>query len=366
MPLSNKPWSFLAYIAGDNNLSDAGIEDIRELCLTGSNAKVHAAVQIDTHGEHDGSIRYQINEKEDGETEAFRTVIARLRESDSGNPRVLKNFLKWGITRYPADHRLVVIWNHGSGFRAVRRDIAYDDFGSSLDMPEIISAFEKAKIGPTGKIAVLGFDACLMNMLEIAHHFQDQAEVLVGSQQTEPGDGWPYDKVLAAMHENPTPEALGKRIVEAYIEDYAAHDVPNITQSAIVLEQTSAAVEALGRLGARLATALADPKLRHAIRAARLSVQSYEYADYVDLVHLAMLLRETAALAAEADAVIQTVSECVIANGKIGPDVENSHGLSVWFPTSTSQYSQYRAKYLMLKCNKPSSGWVTFLDAYFQ
>ena len=30
--LPEKPWAMLAYIAGDNNLSDAGLEDIQEMC----------------------------------------------------------------------------------------------------------------------------------------------------------------------------------------------------------------------------------------------------------------------------------------------------------------------------------------------
>jgi hypothetical protein len=58
---------------------------------------VHAAVQIDTYGEHDGSIRYEISER-DWQGEAHRgVVIQRLKESDSGNPRVLRNFTRLGI-----------------------------------------------------------------------------------------------------------------------------------------------------------------------------------------------------------------------------------------------------------------------------
>ena len=90
-PTTN-PWSFLAYIAADNNLSDAGLQDIEELCAVGTNDRTYAAVQIDTYGEHTGSIRYEISPK-DWEGVAHRTVISRLKEQDSGNPRVLKNFV---------------------------------------------------------------------------------------------------------------------------------------------------------------------------------------------------------------------------------------------------------------------------------
>lgn len=360
---TTKPWAFLAYIAGDNNLSDAGLEDIEELCKTGASEQVHAAVQIDTYGEHDGSIRYEISEK-DWQGDAHRVVIQRLAESDSGNPRVLRNFLAWGFQRYSAEKYLAVVWNHGSGFRSVRRDIGYDDFGSSMDMPEVLEALKRAGVSREKKLAVLGFDACLMNMVEIAHHFAEHAEVLVGSQQTEPGDGWPYDVVLSRMHDNPNPAALGRAIVDAYITDYKENAVVDVTQSAIDLAQTEAVVQALSALGDVLAGLL--PEARAALRSARLDVQSYEYADYVDLVHFADLLREKLPAASSAASTLRTAAlASVLANGHYGENVRNSNGLSVWFPTNQQQYGDYRAKYLQLRCNANSSGWVRFLDGYY-
>jgi hypothetical protein len=50
------------------------------------------------------------------------------------------------------------------------RDIAYYDYGSSLEMTELKSAFTRAGFGKKSKLAILGFEAGLMNMLEIAHH----------------------------------------------------------------------------------------------------------------------------------------------------------------------------------------------------
>ena len=203
--LPPKKWAMLAYIAGDNDLSDNGLEDIQEMCVEGASRVAHVGVQIDTRGEHEGAIRYEISEP-DPTGSAHRVVIQRLGEPDSGNPGVLFAFLKWGFTRYPARNRLAVVWNHGAGFRTARRDIAYDDYGSSLDMVELQRALRRAGLGGRNKLSLLGFDACLMNMLEIAYQLRNETELIVGSQQTEPGDGWPYDKVLHAMNRGPTPE----------------------------------------------------------------------------------------------------------------------------------------------------------------
>lgn len=359
-----KDWGFLVYIAGDNNLSDAGLEDLQELCNEGASDQVHVGVEIDTYGEHTGSIRYEITEP-DWTGMAHRTVIERLPEKDSGDPKTLRSFLKWGLKRYPARNYIVVVWNHGAGFRSVRRDIGYDDFGSSLDMPEIEDAFTRSGIGPEDKVTVLGFDACLMNMIEIANHFQDQVKILVGSQQTEPGDGWPYDKVLKAIKGSPNPTDLAKKIVSTYIEDYEELGVYNITQSAIDISKTDPAVKALSNLGDLLAQGI--DAYGEKMRKIRLLAQTFEMADYVDLIHLAKLISERIkdeSITHAAKEVAKTASACIIASDKLGHAVGNTHGLSVWFPAYGSLYYNYRAKYLALKCNVQGSGWVKFLDAY--
>jgi hypothetical protein len=359
-----KLWSLLVYIAGDNNLSDAGLEDILELCAVGASAQVHVGVEIDTYGEHTGSLRYEITEP-DWESQAHRTVIQRLPEKDTGDPETLRSFLEWGLGRFPAHNHLVVVWNHGAGFRSVRRDIGYDDFGSSLDMPEIEDAFRKAGFGPKNKIAVLGFDACLMNLVEIAHHFKDQVEFIVGSQQTEPGDGWPYDEVLKLSNAGPSTEELAKKIVRAYMKSYQAKGVFNVTQSAIACSKTEPVVKALSNLGHLLVERIDGYKREIAL--ARLQAQTFEMADYVDLIHLMHLLGKDVPDTGIAEAgknVVKAARSCILSSQTLGYTVAEAQGLSVWFPAYESIYSNYRAKYTALKFARDYPGWISFLDAY--
>jgi len=359
-----KPWALLAYIAGDNNLSDAGLADIVELCEVGASPRVHVAVEIDTYGEYTGSLRYEITEP-DWSGKAHRIVIERIPEKDTGDPEALRSFLDWGLMRYPADNYLVVVWNHGTGFRAIRRDIGYDDFGSSLDMPEIEEAMRRAGIGDKLRIRILGFDACLMNMVEIAHHFASQVDIIVGSQQTEPGDGWPYDEVLKAVKDAGDEFDLARRIVNAYIEDYRKLGIYDVTHSAVECARTEAVIKALGDLGDLLAYRL-DAYYRD-IRRLRLEAQTFEMADYVDLIHLAQLLGRglpDGAIRKAADDVIKHARACIIASSSLGQGVANANGLSVWFPASASVYQNYRGKYLALKFAASHRGWIHFLDAY--
>lgn len=368
--LPRKPWSLLAYIAGDNNLSEFGLSDIREMCEEGSSRRVHVGVQIDTAGEHDGVVRYEITEPDPTGT-SHRMVIERLRESDSGAPETLLGFLKWGLARYPASRAVVVVWNHGSGFRGAweppRRDIAYDDAGTSLDLPEIRAVLGKAGFGQRRKLAVLGFDACLMSMLEIAHHLRDHVEVLVGSQQTEPGEGWPYAGVLSSVKQSGTAAQLGRRIVSVYIQDYRGKMEQNVTQSAIETARAGAALNALGGLGSALA-AQGAAQLQ-AVTALRPRLQAFESSpDYVDAVHFGQLLAKAgrgSAVRGAAGRLVDATKRCVIAAGRFGSSVRNANGASIWFPYDRSQYLKYRPAYLALGLPGAASGWVGFLDRYF-
>jgi hypothetical protein len=360
-----KRWSILAYIAGDNNLSDAGLEDIRELCAVGASDQVHVGVEIDTYGEHTGSIRYEITAP-DWTGKAYRTVIERLPEKDTGDPETLSSFLNWGIERYPAKDYLVVVWNHGAGFRSVRRDIGYDDFGSSLDMPEIEDAFTRAGIGAANKIGILGFDACLMNMIEIAHHFRDKVGLLVGSQQTEPGDGWPYDAVLKAAKSAASRTDLAKQIVKLYMRNYKELGVFDVTQSAIDCSKTEPVVKAMSDLGDLLVQRL--PGYRRDLRRIRLLSQNFEMADYVDLINLMELLVKylpDSAVKNASNAVAKAASGCIVSADKLGETVRDAHGVSVWFPGYDQLYFNYRSKYLALSFARKYRGWVRFLDAYY-
>jgi hypothetical protein len=368
--LPRKSWALLAYIAGDNNLSDNGLVDIEEMSKIGASPRVHCGVQIDTKGEHDGSIRYEMTEP-DATGVPHRTVVERLPESDSGAPETLVRFLKWGFERYPADHRLVVVWNHGAGFRTSRRarlmkDIAYDDYGSSLDIPELERALRRSGVTSRSKVAILGFDACLMNMVEIVHHLRSLVEVVVGSEQTEPADGWPYDRVLADLRSGGAPKQIAEKIVRQYIASYRAVGEDGVTQSAVLTSATDDVVMAMGRLGRALAqNAVA---WHRKLRAVRTAVQSYEdYPDYVDLVDFTRLVRREisdASVGTLCRAVATATSAAVFANGKYGRGVRGSNGLSVWFPADRPTYINYRAKYTALDASHRHPGWLELLDAF--
>jgi hypothetical protein len=190
-----------------------------------------------------------------------------------------------------------------------------------------------------------------MNMLEIAHHFKGQVEFIVGSQQTEPGDGWPYDEVLKLTNQGLSRSDLAKKIVKAYIKSYEALGIFNVTQSAIDCSKTEPVVKALSDLGHLLVERLDG--YRREMTLTRLHAQTFEIRNIPD-----------GGISDAAKAVVRAARSCIISSETLGHTVARAHGLSVWFPAGRRLYSSYRAKYLSLKFAETYPGWVGFLDAY--
>lgn len=365
---ARKTWGIYTYIAGDNNLSDYGLLDIEEMAKAGASKAVHVSVQIDTAGEHTGSIRYELTEP-DFEGTSHRTVIQRLPEQNTGEPRYLAQFAKWAVKRYPAQNRLLVVWNHGAGFmHTPTRDIGYDDSskGDALTMGELRWALEQAGFGSgaSGKLGILGFDACLMNMLEVAYEFMGVTAYVVGSQQTEPGDGWPYADVITGAKSSRDPGVVASKIVKAYIAYYKKTGDLGVTQSALELGKCPAIGKAVDTLGASLIKMIGTLKGR--ILEARVATQGYEEPTYVDVVDLAKQISlkcPDAKIRVACRAITTAVKSAVITNGSYGPSVARSSGLSIWFPLVRTDYVTRRSEYVALRYTKDYPNWAKFLDA---
>ena len=114
-------WSLLSYISVDNDLSILGKEDVNEMCQVGATTDSHIAVQLDTRG-NSGVQRIEISKK-DFTGKAYRQVLENLDETASGQSKVLRSFLNWGINRCHAKNRILVLGGHGSGFKTLERDV---------------------------------------------------------------------------------------------------------------------------------------------------------------------------------------------------------------------------------------------------
>jgi len=244
--------------------------------------------------------------------------------------------------------------------RAILIDEDAKDFLDNIEMKSVLA---KAKKLINRKIDILGMDACLMSMVEVGCQICESAAFTVGSEETEPLNGWPYNIILGDLIKTPgmTARDLSALIVKRYLASYSRDAV---TQSACDLSKAGALAEAVADLAAALETGLSDAATRQSIILARSQVQFYEVPDNIDLVDFCSLLTQTVsnpAISQPCQNVIQAVeSGYVVASGYKGAPMQDSHGVAIYFPTIAVS-----PLYAKLDFSK-KTGWNSFLQAYLK
>lgn len=380
-------WTFMVFLAGDNNLSTAGDTDLREMRVVGSTPEVNVVAEFDNAGTA-GTRRYHIQRNGIGE----RTVD--LGETDSGSPDVLLDFVRWAAQEYPAERYALILWNHGNGwipteidrialavdaknygereatersaspisrafFRTTleqilsletptERAICCDDgTGHSLDTLELGRVLDQIVDFLGQPLDLLGMDACLMSNLEVAYQTRGKVEHIVASEESEPNNGWPYDRILRSLVQNPSQNTseLAASIVNAYVQSYVnAGYNGDVTQSALNVGRVQALTDSLDALSAVLIRDISSVRV-DMWTAQRQSVRFYyntlwDIGDFCTKLAGLTTIRDVRSAAERVVQQLQPGADrFVIAEGHNGTGVRNCTGVSVYFPTlSISQY----------------------------
>jgi hypothetical protein len=115
------------------------------------------------------------------------------------------------------------------------------------------------------------------------------AGVSVGSEEPEPGDGWPYDTILADLTVTPAMNeyALGTVIVDRYM---ASYPTPNgLTQSAMDNYALPNLVIAVDNLAQALINEINAGHVADVQQARNAAAEIY-YNYYIDLYHFAEMV----------------------------------------------------------------------------
>jgi hypothetical protein len=401
-----KDWAVLIFMAGDNNLAVAAETNLRELLLVGSSDRVDVVVQVDSQDQ--GTIRYHV---EPGD---LLQIGEPVPETNTGDPRVLSEFLRWARKAYPARQTLLVVWGHGTGWadvpddfdwnrvrggrqddllrrafftttirrlqtetktartRAVALDASSRDF---LDNDELRCALFDGLEGK--KLDLLGFDGCLMASIEVAYHLRDQCQILVGSQEVELPLGWPYAAVLKRLTPQPemTPRDVSAMIVEAYGRSATGERrAAKFTQSAVATDRFATTFRLMQDLSSLLIAGYPDDLLlRRAVHEASgrtngMHAKRFRDRDNVDLVDWLKLVqalnRGDPALRTAIDALLAhlTVGKpdaLIVATAAAGgDDLDRINGLSIYLPDAAVVSSLYD------NLEFAQSGWGTFVRRF--
>jgi hypothetical protein len=282
-----KEWTIMVFMNGKNNLTEYVIEDMNEMEKFGPTENINIVTQAARTAESEGPSypppggyddynpwggptvphpgwpnpnwnvppmrakittvkdastdwtgvrRYQVTK--DGENGSLSSIMLKdMGKVDMGDYKQLVEFGKWAKLNYPAKKYMLIVWNHGDGWKnkglkqPILRGISYDDeTGNGISTVNLGKAVREM-----GGVEIYASDACLMQMAEVAYELKDAAKITVGSEENEPGDGWAYDYFLSRVHSNKgnlTSDVMAAAAVQGYKAFYAESNTA-ATQSAL-------------------------------------------------------------------------------------------------------------------------------------
>ena len=207
-------WLYLLYLDADNSL-DVNVghvsvvgSDFDELISVGSTKDVACYVLVDRFS--GPANLFKVNK---GSMEEMKSSKLNGKEINMGDPATLTSFVSFASARNPADHTLLIFWDHGSP-----RGVAWDDHATAAGGEDFLSHHEVVDALAGYKVDVIGADECNVGHTEVAYEYAVNmpTEYLVAAETYTGWRGFPYDWTLRELTLNPdwTPRDVAVMIVE--------------------------------------------------------------------------------------------------------------------------------------------------------
>lgn len=319
-----------------------------------------------------------------------------LGERNMDDAATLQDFLTWGCRTAPAERYMLMMWDHGGGYTGFGQDENFPAAGGPMQVAPMASALRAFQQSSGITLDYIGFDACLMATVEVAHMLQPYTRFMGASQELEPGSGWDWQANARTLASQPSIDAVdfGRASAEAFVAkqereheghplkqimgEYVTFSITDMAQVPALMTRldtwaravlasyepgaTSAALAKAARLNpvfwppllgadqetaaAKAASADTDPVVEHfklislqRLRAASFGAEALSRPeqptrDLVDLSDFAALLAAEGIATAEQQALQEALSRTVRFNAT-GPRATHAGGLSIYFPKAS-------------------------------
>ena len=358
--------TLLVYLCGTDLQEDA-CEDLLEM------AEVEAGEAINMVVLAGGANEWALEDLQAGSRtlavirDGYYEDLADWGYKSMGSSESLAEFLSWGMTSYPAERTIVVLWNHGAGSEG---GVCFDETANddSLTVSEINDALDSLEQAvPGSRINIFGCDACMMATYEMAAMLsRHPIDYFVASEELEPGTGWNYTGWLQALKDDPalSDEALCGHIIESYMEAGLANEPDDyLTLSAVDLSRIGDLESAMENFAVSMLDQVQGGNLS-AVRRGRSRMYAFgSFADASwDMVDLDAVLDAYAQFDADAASEAKrSLSKAVVLSSQTD-NLDSCCGLSILVPQDTAEtLDEYIAG---LHVADVIPNWIGFVSDY--
>ena len=225
-------WSVFIYMAGDNNLEGAYLNELLWMQQAVLPAGVEVYVLMDRSGEYSVAERNWTDtrvgkiihspggavavewiyfEGEKSSTLVNTSNLEQRKEWDTGNVATLQAFLDWGMKNGKAQNYALIMKDHGSSLGYNSMD---ETSGSIMNITDIAELLSDPKYDD---IKVVAFDQCLMGSDVVITTLEGNVDYIVASEAI----GWTpnqlvmYKVLLNSFTADMTPQEMAQKIVKA-------------------------------------------------------------------------------------------------------------------------------------------------------
>ena len=456
-------WTIMVYLAGDNNLADECVFALTEMKAAMIDPRVKVVAQFDPTARRVRTRRFVLNQSLHDKTNGNNPAGQRLAavggpawknrksilddaipglpsgtrpftdpttkgggrpttvaaggaatalapapadefDTDSGDPKLLFEFINWTVENHPAEHYMIILSGHGSG--VLDQEFLRDESSKgTLTIRELGNVFKAVKNEMRDKdgnplvIDVLGFDSCVMGMAEVCYELTGTVKYMVSSESFGPQTGWPYGRIIDRLSSDliktngqTTPKDLALFAVDEHVDfylEYAQANGLSVDISIMDVEKIPLLVDDVKKLAVVLREALDSGKrdFLDQITLAHWEAQSFNGELYVDLLDFCVCLqgryrpglikpvpagdpnendvnaeiaRRTRVGQACTDVINRIKNELVVQSCFMGVTYQFSFGVSIYFPWAevAPDYNKQELAFIT------ASGWREFLEQY--
>ena len=444
--MENKEWTVMIYMSGENNLSADmvySMQKLRQMAKELSNINLFVyydgyAASVPTlycdFSDPNSDFKYYRAHK----IEKKLYSGERKFDENSAEMRSIANFVDWCVNRVEHSENGVVVEGrkanryafifsgHSMGFQSIGL-LKDESSGYYMTMKKLKWMFERLTKKPHEleriereratkrgyavdmksarwtenttqvvgqKFDILGFDSCVMGMLEVGYQFRSVAKTLIASEGSIPNAGWTYAEILGSLasqsSSQPTLE-IARDFVRQFIRVQDRNTLGGVTVDMSAwdlralhdleepfLEFTHALLACFEKKGS-----VTYSQMRRLLTYVHWRCQSYMFEQNVDLGDLCQLLIDEIeimrgeaavfsnglleAVAESSRILLKAVRSAVLISGFSGGKYQFSNGISLFFPWSLSSYGISQPTYedlIFVQGTECGKKWNEFLMKY--
>ena len=263
-------------------------------------------------------------------------------KANMGLTSTLQSFLTWGVQTYPADRISLILWNHGGAMRGVCYDENYssDCLTNSEVKTAVANTFTSLGRSTSDKFEWIGYDACLMQVQDIAEFNSQYFNYMIASEESEAGAGWDYDNWLDDAYAKKTTPDILKAICDSFLAEQGSSS--DQTLSYLDLSYMSAYKSAWETMSTTIKSMIGTygkTNFQTLMKTCQYygtdsDSEGYSYFGILDAKDVVNKIRATSAFssASTQTQAVLTAFANLVKYSKAGKQAGNSYGLCCFFP----------------------------------